>query len=463
MTVNGFYVSKISDLSLKEFVLARQEYCHQYHLKGCTECMRLISAAKCILTENVVKLQSVYVDHFLNKGSRYKSEKAVKRLMQLPVVVFPVKQHQRVALYVTESEELQCSKMETLIQNLLEMQETKASELSKATLSVICDLGSSEADKKLIKYTALLSSGVSSAQARKLYGISESTTLKAEVSQVLPKASEIQEAVNKLSSVKDKCILKSLGIIDETCSSDESQDESGDEESTSLSSLDIEERGETEQLQDSDDLNSKPLEEQEHPLSNERHSNCEREHNLTDPDFMDKHASTVSPVLSNERLLCLLRENELNWFSFVMELKLLLNNYSSDVLNQALLDFAHFLSFSDIREEEDKQIEQSRQAFLLSERLNLEEDINSDSESDDLEEYAAINFTGNLNDPVLRGSVQRKRNILKRTAKRLFHREIAERAILRRRVPPHTSKLLKKYPNLGKDIDQFVRDNRVWS
>ena len=36
-----------------------------------------------------------------------------------------------------------------------------------------------------------------------------------------------------------------------------------------------------------------------------------------------------------------------------------------------------------------------------------------------------------------------------------------ERAILRRRVPPRASKLLKKYPNLGKGIDQFVRDNRV--
>ena len=42
-----------------------------------------------------------------------------------------------------------------------------------------------------------------------------------------------------------------------------------------------------------------------------------------------------------------------------MELKLLLNNYSIEVLNQVLLDFAHFLSFSDITEEEDKQIEMS--------------------------------------------------------------------------------------------------------
>ena len=122
------------------------------------------------------------------------------------------------------------------------MQERKSSELSKATLSVIYHLASSEAEEKLIKYTALLSSGISSAQARKLYGISESTTLKGEVSQALAKASEIQEAVNKLSSVKDKCILESLGIIDETCSSDESQDESGDEESMHLFHREIAER-----------------------------------------------------------------------------------------------------------------------------------------------------------------------------------------------------------------------------
>ena len=93
------------------------------------------------------------------------------------------------------------------------------------------------------------------------------------------------------------------------------------------------------------------MEEQEHPLSNEMHSNCEREHNLTDLYFMDKHASTVSPFLLNQHLLCLLRENELNWFSFIIELKLVLNHYSNEILNRALQEFAHFLSFSDICEE----------------------------------------------------------------------------------------------------------------
>lgn len=72
---------------------------------------------------------------------------------------------------------------------------------------------------------------------------------------------------------------------------------------------------------------------------------------------MDKYVFIVLLVLLNEYLLCLFRENELNWFFFVMELKLLLNNYFSEVLNQVLLDFVYFFLFSDICEEEDKQIE----------------------------------------------------------------------------------------------------------
>lgn len=130
----------------------------------------------------------------------------------------------------------------------------------------------------------------------------------------------------------------------------------------------------------------------------------------------------------------MLRENGLNWFSFATELKLLLNGYSAVVLNQGLADFAHFLSCdSDITEEEDKQIEQSRQAFLSSERLILthNDEINSESESDDSEDYAGVRFSGNLSDPALQKLVKRKRNIIKKKAKRHFNKLISEKAILR--------------------------------
>jgi len=184
-SVDGWYTRQINDMSLREFVLARQEYCQLYHIPSCTECTKLISAAKDLIREKVIKLQTVYEKIFGKQGSKYKTDKAVERLMQLPVVTFPVKEHQRVTIYVTEPEGLNCSKVQRLIQNFLEKQNNKASELSKATLCVVCDLASSGKDKKLIKYTALLISGISLLQAKKLYGIPESTRLKSEVSQAL--------------------------------------------------------------------------------------------------------------------------------------------------------------------------------------------------------------------------------------------------------------------------------------
>ena len=190
----------------------------------------------------MVKLQTAFEKYFLKQGSKYKTDKAVKRLMQLPVVAFPVKEHERVTLYVTESEGLNCSKVQTLVQNLLEMLKKHVSDFDKSTLSLICDLATSEVDKKLIRYTALISTGISSTQPRKLYGITESTKLKVEVSQAIKEASEIQEAVNKLSLVQEKCMLQSIGIKDETNSSDESQDESDGEESMSLDVLEREKK-----------------------------------------------------------------------------------------------------------------------------------------------------------------------------------------------------------------------------
>lgn len=64
-----------------------------------------------------------------------------------------------------------------------------------------------------------------------------------------------------------------------------------------------------------------------------------------------------------------LRENNLNWFSFVEELKLLLRSYTMQVLHQALLDFVYYLSKSDLTVDEERLVEQSRQVFLEAERM----------------------------------------------------------------------------------------------
>jgi hypothetical protein len=74
------------------------------HEKLCTECKNLILAAEEIVTCVVVDLKSLCSSHF--KLTSYKSDKAARQIMQLPVVVIrlclngPGSQK----LYITENE-----------------------------------------------------------------------------------------------------------------------------------------------------------------------------------------------------------------------------------------------------------------------------------------------------------------------------------------------------------------------
>ena len=85
--------------------------------------------------------------------------------------------------------------------------------------------------------------------------------------------------------------------------------------------------------------------------------------------------------INAQQMLFMLRANELNWFSFVEELTMLLQEFTTEALNEVLPDFAHYLSSSDTDKNEELLIEQSRQACLERERRQVMED-NSDIESD---------------------------------------------------------------------------------
>ena len=362
--VNGCYTSKINDLSLNDFVVARQEYCNMYHFQGCTECPKLISAAKCIISEKVVKLQSVFVESFLNKGSKYKTDKAVKRLLQLPVIVFPLQEKNTVTLYVTESDAKDCKKLLSLSQSLLNENQNHPHEVTKAALSIICDLASSGADTKLIKYTALLASGASLQQARKMFGISEASKLRYEVLQALESAAEIPRVVNKLSLVQEKCALESLGIVgsEESNEGSENEDECDSGDCLNLSLLEPEELCE----------GNKCLHNRETILRNDMQEDCFRiegdnlpicgtlscvsgeSHRRTETcdlavaESLCQTSNKVSEMSTHENLLSILREKKLNWFALVMELKLILREFSSNDLNEALVEFTHFISSSDV-------------------------------------------------------------------------------------------------------------------
>ena len=63
--------SRMTAVSLEEYRRYRAEYCTRYHKEQCVECDALTD---------------VYKSQFPEK--KYQSDKAVRRLMQLPVVIF---------------------------------------------------------------------------------------------------------------------------------------------------------------------------------------------------------------------------------------------------------------------------------------------------------------------------------------------------------------------------------------
>ena len=53
---DGLYVSLMSVVSLKKFVIYRGEYCKRCHNSHCTECLVLINMASYILKEGIAKV-----------------------------------------------------------------------------------------------------------------------------------------------------------------------------------------------------------------------------------------------------------------------------------------------------------------------------------------------------------------------------------------------------------------------
>lgn len=85
---DGFYLSVIEDVSLKDFVDVRLRYCKEVHSSDCSECHSLVGVARDILDNGLVEVASVFRKHF--PKVQYQSSKATRRLMQLPVVVFDI-------------------------------------------------------------------------------------------------------------------------------------------------------------------------------------------------------------------------------------------------------------------------------------------------------------------------------------------------------------------------------------
>ena len=87
-----------------------------------------------------------------------------------------------------------------------------SSGLDKNTLSAICKLASSDWDRSLVKFAVCKAAGLTSSQARKLYGVSSFKEIENRVQTAVNEAAEIRQAVIELANIEEPALLRSLRI-----------------------------------------------------------------------------------------------------------------------------------------------------------------------------------------------------------------------------------------------------------
>ena len=438
--------SHIKDLTLDEFIVGRKIFCYKNHKKEdlvCKICQPFIDMAAEINSKGIVPLVSLYRKHHSNVA--YKSDKATSYVMQLPVCIFKLDKQ----LFVTElNHAVDMTKFVNFASTLVKP-ESLSCGIDKNSLKLLCELASSKKDKQLIRVAA--STGISAKLAKNELGISELNTERKRVAKAIEDLEHIKSAVNDIIESKQSSALTALDFSSNSSGTKSETDSNAGSEAT----LNEEQDSENSARQGADSV---------FEVDNNGRDSTANQHSIQSVDNITKDEPMPSYAPTKEHLLYLLRSNDLNWFAFTEEVRITFT-MTEEALGQLFIDFAHFISFTGLTDDEQKLVEQSRQAYLMQQRQKERENelnelhIVTDSESDNPEDWVRIQHAQNAEEIQLK--LRKQKAIYSRLRKRLTAKEVVNRRLLKRHIPNRVSRTLKKYPNIGKDIEMFARENRV--
>ena len=411
----------------------------------------LIDFGKHILDECVVELASSYKRYF--PLVKYKAEQAVRKLLQMPVTIIQMTLNGPGSQRLYDLETLQgvdIPRVINMAEKCLQGKTCFQSGMSREVLKDLCTLASSESDRLLIKYACCKGQNLSKNKASNLYGFGDFHEHESRINSTLEEFKELRDAVDTLAKLQDKAVLEGFGLT-------YSDDDSAVDQLSSSEGTDCEWISDDEKNKGPDELQTASAAVVNLAVTNKSHDKSQQPRPAADPDVpLEKNRPLVSPVPSMDHLLLMLRDNTLNWFAFVAELRMLLRNYSEETLVYALTEFSDHLENMDLTDKEKNKVEMSRQAYLEYERQKAMGDDAwvSESVSDTIDPDSVV--TADLNEQV---KIQRQK--IKRKEKRQLARLKAERRLLKRKVPKRVSQIVNKFPNIGKDIEEFVRSNKV--
>ena len=231
----------------------------------------------------------------------------------------------------------------------------------------------SDAERERITYAVAASSGQSNTKLRSINGFDDIQRRKERVENALQEEGEIREAVDTIASI---AVLSSFGIHVDSGNCDEDEESETDTEN--------EEGGNNRESQEDD------------PVKGPNGDLVVID--ITHQFSLNKQITDTRSVYSHE-LMDLLRACERNWFLFVEVIEQKLSGHTKAAIDQILLDFCGQIQLHKLNEKEESIIEQSRQAYLLSERLQgNQSDVNDDAIGSETEESGAD--WGSIHDPL---------------------------------------------------------------
>jgi len=142
------YFTHLKDITLKEYIVAVKKYCSVFHMaQECSRCEPVLKVAGEVMDSGIVPLSALYRKYF---RSIYKSDKAIRRVIQLPVVIFRAFGQ----LFVTEYvKNVDFTRLASCVSNFVP-EKSLTSGMGRESLKVLCELASSEKDRRLIRMVA---------------------------------------------------------------------------------------------------------------------------------------------------------------------------------------------------------------------------------------------------------------------------------------------------------------------
>lgn len=411
-------VSKFKELSLQEYSYICELYCSQYHRKSCSKCPLMIKAANLVLESGICSLQSVFKEVF--PGVTYHTGNAKRRLLQMPIAAIQVQDGStnRPVVYVTELiDGIDYLKVRQFL-NMHATQKKTCTPLSKVELKELLILARSDREREMVRYAAFRSSGLSITSARKHFGFDNLAERVKKVEDSIEEVLDIRQTVENLSRVQDKAIMLSMGFVPSDDSSDEFEDTS-DEGSYEASE-------ELEMIAD----------------------------------------TQIQPSTSAE-LLQILKDSFFNWFQLVSVVIEMNSHISEESIIDSLECFFTLAMNDELGDGDKALLVQSHQAFNCDrdrcqivdrEAAAFNGQIVTDSESEDPDQYLGLH---DVTSDKAKALITKKRKSLRRRARYLKSKQVAERNFLSRKVSRGVKGILKDFPNIGKEIENFVQESNV--